>query len=172
MLFEIFTIKTRTHTKLNGNTSHYTNRLVTMWLLTGRFEDKLMNNLELAASAKQGFSTAFLLPDTQDVLDAPQVLAQSHNDGANLQLLETDIQKHDKAGTDVLCPPAIYHRTSTEVACLNLSAIVKITTPFIETVLIGHDTPFLQISARRITLMTNLAAFCQYQVTGRHRSLT
>ena len=72
-----------------------------------------MENIELAASAKRGFSIAFLLPDTQDVLDAWQVLAQAYNDGANLQLLEEDIQKHDKAGTNVLCPMVLYHRTAT-----------------------------------------------------------
>ena len=96
-----------------------------MWLLTGRFEDEFLRNLEDTAKENGGFSTAFFLLNAQDVLEERQVLAQPHRDGANLQLIEEDIQKHDKAATNVLCASSIYHRISTEVACANLSCLMK-----------------------------------------------
>ena len=56
-----------------------------MWLLMGKFEDEPIKDLEHAARAKRGFIIAFLFPNTRGILGAQQVLAQSHNNGANLQ---------------------------------------------------------------------------------------
>ena len=97
-----------------------------MWLLTGRFEDELLRNLEDTAKENGGFSTAFFLLNAQDVPEERQVLAQSRRDGANLQLIEEDIQRHDKAATSILSASAIYqHCTSTKVVCTNLSCLMK-----------------------------------------------
>ena len=90
--------------------SRDTNRLVTIWFLVGRFDDEPLSDLASVAKEKKGFSaTLFLLPDTQDDLGTRQALEQAHHNGANLQLLVKDIQKHNKASSQVLCPDAIYH---------------------------------------------------------------
>ena len=95
---------------------HNTNRLALMWILHGKFEDELITDLGKAALLKRGFSTAFLLSDTWDVLDAHNAMEMAHNERINQTHLKDDTQKHNKANNQVICTNAIYHRTANEGA--------------------------------------------------------
>ena len=134
--------------------------LVAMWFMTGKVEDEPLRTLDNAAKTKSGFSADFLLPDTRDVLEERETLSQAHQDGSNIQLIEEDIRKHDKALTDVLVASVIFHHTSIEIACTNLGCLMKTTTTFIDTLIAGNDAPFLQVAAQRLVLLTSLAVFC------------
>ena len=134
-----------------------------MWILHGKFEDEPTTDLAKAAHNKRGFSAAFLLPDTRDVLESRNEMQVAHNDRINQQFLEEDIQKHSKADSRVLCPSSIHHRTSVEGCCANMVAMMKTITKFDDTVMTGNDAPLLAICARRIALITSSAQFRRYQ---------
>ena len=72
-----------------------------MWFMTGKVDDEPLRILDDAAKTKSGFSAAFLLPDTRDVLEEREALAQAQVHSSNLQLIEADVRKHEKALTDV-----------------------------------------------------------------------
>ena len=126
-----------------------------MWLITGKMEDKPLRTLDDAARTKSGFSAALLLPDTQDILEEHETLTQAHQDGSNIQLIEEDVRKHDKALTYVLVGSVIYHCTSIEIVCVNLGCLMKTITTFIDTLVSGSDAPFLQMAARCLALLTS-----------------
>ena len=65
-----------------------------MWFMTGKVDDEPLRTLDDAEKTKSGFSAAFLLPDTRDVLEEREALAQAQVDGSNLQLIEADVRKH------------------------------------------------------------------------------
>ena len=134
-----------------------------MWFMTGKVDDEPLRTLDDAEKTKSGFSAAFLLPDTRDVLEEREALAQAQVDGSNLQLIEADVRKHDKALIDVLVTSVIFHRTSIEIACANLGCLMRTITTFINTLIAGNDAPFLQVSARRLALLISLAVFQRFQ---------
>ena len=130
-----------------------------MWLLTGHMEDEPLRILDDAAKTKSGFSVAFLLPDNKDVLEERESLDQAHQKGSNLQLIEEDVRKHDKAQADVLVASTIFHRTSIEIACANLVCLMKTITIYPDTATAGNDAPFLHMAAHRLALLTSSAVF-------------
>ena len=134
-----------------------------MWLLTGRMEDEPLRTLDDTAKMKSGFSAAFLLPDNKDVLEDRESLGQAHQKGSNLQLIEEDVQKHNKAQTEVLAASIIFHRTLIEIACANLVFLMKTTTLYSDIVTAGNDAPFLHMAARRLAPLTSSAVFRRYQ---------
>ena len=82
--------------------------------MTGKVDNEPLQTLDDAAKTKSSFSISFFLPDTRDVLEERETLSQAHQDGSNIQLIKEDVQKHDKALTDVLVASVIFHRTLIE----------------------------------------------------------
>ena len=94
----------------------------------GKFEDKSITALAKASAMKQGSSTAFLLPDNWDILDAHNTMEMEHNERVNRMLFKEDTQKHNKANSQVLCAKTIYHRTENKGACANMSVLLNTVT--------------------------------------------
>ena len=134
-----------------------------MWFMTGKVDDEPLRSLDDAAKSKSGFSAAYLLPDDRTTLEQRDALAQAHDESSDLQLLEADVRKHNKAMTDVLVASMIFHRTSIEIACANLGCLLKTITDFVDTDITGNDTPFLQVAARRLALIISSTEFRRYQ---------
>jgi hypothetical protein len=134
-----------------------------MWFLTGKVDDEPLRTLDDAAKTKSGFGAAFLLPDDRSTLEQRESLSQAHQESSDLQLLEADVRKHDKALTDVLVASVIFHRTSIEIACANLGCLMKSISTFVDTQITGNDVPFLQIAARRLALLISSSVFRRFQ---------
>ena len=134
-----------------------------MWFMTGKVDDEPLRTLHDAAKTKSGFSAAFLLPDDRNTLEQRESFARAHAESSDLQLLEADVRKHDKALTDVLVASVIFHRTSIEIACANLGCLMKTITTFINTLITGNDAPFLQVAARRLALLISSGVFRRFQ---------
>ena len=53
------------------------------WIPMRKFEGKPITDLTIAAASKWGLSTAFFLPDNQEVLDAHTAMELDHNECVN-----------------------------------------------------------------------------------------
>ena len=136
-----------------------TSRLILMWTLMGKFEDKPITNLAKAAATKRGFSTAFLLPDNWDVLDAHNTMEMEHNERVNRMLFKEDTQKHNKANSQVLYVKTIHHRTESKGAYAKMSVLLNTVTKLDTMDTKDNESPFLHIAARHITLTISLVLF-------------
>ena len=95
-----------------------------MWLLEMKLYAKPIADLSEASNAQGGFCTALFLPNTQDILEEREVMVEEHDAQENLAYLELDAQKLGRANTKVLCTKNIYHRSTVEGGCANISAAV------------------------------------------------
>ena len=93
-----------------------------MWLILMKMSVKPITDLEEAKNTQGGFCTALFLPDTRDILEQREVMGDKHDAQENLGYLEMDTHKLAKANTKVLCTKNIYHRSTVEGGCANISS--------------------------------------------------
>ena len=130
-----------------------------MWLLEMKLYAKPIADLSEASNAQGGFCTALFLPDTRDILEQREVMGEEHDAQENLAYLELDAQKLGRANTKVLCTKNIYHRSTVEGGCANISAAVLTVVNFDSEATEGNETPFVHRVARRIALVMSSVAY-------------
>ena len=134
-----------------------------MWFLEMKLSAKPIADLSEASNTQGGFCTALFLPDTRDILEQREVMGEEHDAQENLGLLELDAQKLGRANTRVLCTKNIYHRSTVEGGCANISAAVLTICDFDSEATEGNEIPFVHRVAWRIALVMSLVAYCRHQ---------
>ena len=74
-----------------------------MWLVLMKMAVKPITDLAEASNTQWDFCTALFLPDTRDILEQLEVMGEEHDAQENLSYLEIDVEKLDKANTNMLC---------------------------------------------------------------------
>ena len=129
----------------------------------GKSDSKPITNLPIAAKSKQGFSTALFLPDTRDILEACSAIELDHNERVNQVFLKEDTQKRDKVNTQILSARNIYHCSTIEGGCANVTSILSMLIEIDTTTMVENQIPFLHKAARRIALVTSSTPICHCQ---------
>ena len=137
--------------------------LVIMWIATMKLAAKPIVDLSEASNTTGGLCSALFLPDTKDILEQREVMGEEHDAQENLAYLELDTQKLGRANTKVLCTKHIYHRSTVEGGCANVTAVALTIVDFHSEETAGNDIPFIHRAARRIALLMSSVAYRRHQ---------
>ena len=134
-----------------------------MWLVQMKLSAKPIVDLSEASNTQGGLCSALFLPDTRDILEQREVMGEEHDAQENLAYLELDAQKLGRANTKVLCTKHIYHRSTVEGGCANITAVVLTLVDYNSEETEGNDIPFIHRAARRIALVMSSVAYRRHQ---------
>ena len=134
-----------------------------LWLANMKLSAKPIVDLSEASNTQGGLCSASFLPDTRDILEQREVMGEEHDAQENLAYLEMDAQKLGRANTKVLCTKHIYHRSTVEGGCANITAAVLTLVDYDSVETEGHDIPFIHRAARRIALVMSSVAYRRHQ---------
>jgi hypothetical protein len=134
-----------------------------VWLAQMKLSIKPITDLSEAANTQGGLCSALFLPDTKDILEQRDVMSEEHDAQENLAYLELDAQKLGRANTRVLCTKNIYHRSTVEGGCANITAASLTLVDYDSEATEGHNIPFIHRAARRIALVMSSVAYRRHQ---------
>ena len=90
-------------------------------------------------------------------------MGKEHDAQENLTYLELDSQKLGQANTKVLCTNNIYHRSTVEGGCANISAAVLTVVEYDSEATEENGIPFVHLVVRRIALVMSSVSYRCHQ---------